>query len=376
MVIDAMPGVTILGGGIAGLTAAINLKYAGIDVEVHERKAYCGKHTRDFQFLENWTVEHDALEILYDLNIRPDFYAKPCHTLEILSPSLKRCLKTSSRPFMYLVKRGPQEGSIDRALQSQAVDVGIPVVRNSKLDADEADIIATGKQVPSFIATGILFPIHLPDKILVLFDDNLSRRIYSYFVVNNNVGQIVSINPADSREHRSRIEDAVKRFEEIMGFKVTQIKHRFAAPACLYFSDKATTNQQYFIGEAAGFQDCLAGFGMMYAVKSGYLAAKSIADDDDYECLWQTELLKPMRVSRTNRLLFEKLSDSGYEKLVNLLNSRNRFVLKLLGGDDLRDMLHKLYNHSLSYFLWPLIYCQSLTPLYRFLFNLVSGRRR
>jgi flavin-dependent dehydrogenase len=45
-----MKTIKILGGGISGLTAAINLKYAGLDVEVHERKSFCGKHTHDFQF--------------------------------------------------------------------------------------------------------------------------------------------------------------------------------------------------------------------------------------------------------------------------------------------------------------------------------------
>lgn len=72
-----MKKVTILGGGIAGLTAAINLKYAGVDVEVHERKSFCGKHTNDFQFLENWTFKNDALSILTSLNIQTDFYLKP-----------------------------------------------------------------------------------------------------------------------------------------------------------------------------------------------------------------------------------------------------------------------------------------------------------
>ena len=371
-----MNGVSILGGGIAGLTAAINLKYAGLEVEVHERKGFCGKQHRDFQFLENWTVEDDALAILGEINIRSNFYVKPCHSLEILSPSLKRCLKTSSRPFMYLVKRGPQEGSIDCALQKQATDAGIPIVFNSKLSANEADIIATGKQVPTFIATGITFPFNHPDKILVLFDDRLSRRIYSYFVVNDKVGLIVSINPVGIQGHRYRFERTLKRFEEIIGFRVKEIMHRFAAPASLYFSGDAIIKHQYFVGEAAGFQDCLAGFGMMYAARSGYLAAVSIAGNDDYEREWRAEMLKLMKVSHTNRLLFEKLSDKGYEKLVNIMNSRNPLVLKLFGGNDLRDILHKLYNHSLSYVLWPLIFCKPLTPIYKLIFSLAGGRLR
>lgn len=371
-----MRKVTILGGGLAGLTAAINLKYAGFDVEVHERKRFCGKPTHDFQFLENWTFKDDALKMARNVNIQTDFYIKPVYSLELISPSLKRCPKKSSQPFMYLLKRGPVDGSIDRALQQQARKAGIPLFFKSKLKAEQADIIATGKRDPTFLATGITFPFDHPDSILILFNDRISFKIYSYFVVNDGVGQIVSINPVGSTAHRVRLDRAVNKFEEILGFKLATITHRFAAPASLYFLKNARLNKQYYIGEAAGFQDCLAGFGMMYAFKSGYHAADSIIRNDDYQRLWQADMLKPMKVSRTNRLLFERLSNTGYENLVKMLSIRNTAVVKLFGGDDLRDILNKLYNHSLPYALWPLIFCKSLTPFYRFLFNLARGARR
>ena len=72
-----MKRIRILGGGIAGLTAAINLNKAGIAVEVHERKGYCGKHTSDFQFLENWTFDEDVLDLLRQMHIEADDYIKP-----------------------------------------------------------------------------------------------------------------------------------------------------------------------------------------------------------------------------------------------------------------------------------------------------------
>ena len=39
-----MKTIKILGGGIAGLTTAINLKRAGIDTEVYEIKNYCDQN--------------------------------------------------------------------------------------------------------------------------------------------------------------------------------------------------------------------------------------------------------------------------------------------------------------------------------------------
>jgi flavin-dependent dehydrogenase len=370
-----MKTIRILGGGLSGLTAAINLKREGVDVEVHERKRFCGKHTHDFQFLENWTFEDDALAILQNLNIQTDFYIKPWYSLEFRSPSLNKCLKRSSDPLMYLVKRGPMADSIDHALQKQATDAGVPIIFRSKLNADDADIIATGIKEPTFIVSGITFPFDHPDYAITLFDDRLSLGIYSYFIVNDNVGEIVSINPADSKEHKVRLDLAVKRFEEILNFKVSTITHRFAAPGSLYFFKNARINNQCFIGEAAGFQDCLAGFGMMYALKSGFHAAQSIIKNDDYDRLWQADMRKPMAVSRTNRFLFERLSNDGYEKLVKMLDSQNSAIVKLLGGEDLQHILKKVYNHSLSYFLRPLVFWRRLTPIYKLILSLAGGGR-
>ena len=86
-------------------------------------------------------------------------------------------------------------------------------------------------------------------------------------------------------------------------------------------------------------------------------------------------MLKPMKVSRINRFLFERLSNDGYEKLVKVLDSQNSAIVKLLGGDDLQSIFKKLYNHSLSYLIRPLVFWKRLTPLYRILFSL-AGRGR
>ncbi len=364
-----MKTIKILGGGISGLTAAINLKYAGRAVEVHERKRFCGKHTHDFQFLENWTFKEDALAILHKINIERNFYLKPWYSLEFISPSLNRCLKKSSQPLMYLVKRGPIEGSIDEALQKQAQAADIPIIFRSKLTANEADIIAIGRKSPNFLVTGITFPCDRQDRALVLFDDRHSLKMYSYFTVHDGVGQISVINPVARKDHKRRLDLCIKRFEVILNYKIPTISHRFAALGNLYYLKNARIQGRYYVGEAAGFQDCLAGFGILYAFKSGYHAFCSIYRKDDYNHRWQADMLKPMRVSCRNRRLFEGLSNDGYEKLVKILSSTNPLILKLIGGEDLRAILNKLYNRSLSRLLRPMIFWRKLLPLYRFLLS-------
>ena len=351
-----MKNIKIIGGGIAGLTAAINLKKAGVDVEVHERKSYCGKHTSDFQFLENWTFKDDALDILRNMNIQTDFYVKPRHSQEAMSPSGKVYFGISKKPITYLVKRGRSEDSIDRSIESQCLQLGIKLVFNSKLTTQEADIIATGIKKPNFIATSVMFPCEHEYRSALIFDDSLSKEFYSYFIVNDNMGEITCVNPVNNKDHIVRLEKTVKRCEKFFAIKIKNIIERFSAPLSFDPLKQAHLNDQYLVGEAAGFQDCFMGFGMLYAFKSGYLAAKSIIDNLDYNQLINKEILKPIQVSCANRILWEKLSNRGYERLINLLNSRNPIVKSLLGGDDLRLILKKLYNRPLSYFLRPLLF--------------------
>jgi flavin-dependent dehydrogenase len=171
--------------------------------------------------------------------------------------------------------------------------------------------------------------------------------MYSYFIVNDKIGEIVSINPVGKRNQIGRLDLTIERFEQILGTKIDHDGERFSAAASFYFLRPAKVNNQYFIGEAAGFQDCLAGFGMMYAFKSGYFAAKSIIEGLDYDRLWQEDFLKPMEISVANRQVFQKLSNRGYETLVDILSSKNVVVCKLLGGNDLRSILKKVYNYHI-----------------------------
>jgi flavin-dependent dehydrogenase len=351
-----MKSVKILGGGIAGLTAAITLKRAGIAVEVHERKGFCGKHTNDFQFIENWTFEEDALDILQRMYIQTDFYFKPWYSLEIISPSLKTYVGHSTKPLMYLIKRGNGEDSLDNSLEKQVIQQKVYLVKKSRLKINEADIVATGSKAPSFIASGIKFPFESPDQSIVLLDDNLSFKAYSYFIVNDNIGEIVSVNPVSRKDHLVRLGLTVERFEKILNFTITNILERFAASGILHFRENSKVNHQYFIGEAAGFQDCFFGFGMLYAFKSGYLAAKSIIENRDYQQLIKDEIIRPIKISAMNRNLFENLTNQGYERLIRVLCSRNPIIISLLGGKDVRQILKKFYNHSLSFCLRPLLF--------------------
>jgi hypothetical protein len=222
-----MDTIRILGGGISGLIAAINLKKAGFDVEVHEKKNYCGKHTNDFQFLENWTFNEDVITFLKRINIKIDFYVKPWYSVELLSPSLKKYVGKSEEVLMYFVKRGKAKDSIDKSLENQAKENKIKILYNSDLKPKEANIIAIGFRKPTAIGAGVKFKLKHPDKAIVLVDNDLSLGFYSYFIVNDNIGEITCCNPFEMKNIKTRLDLTIKKFEKILNIKIKKMRKDF-----------------------------------------------------------------------------------------------------------------------------------------------------
>ncbi|TAM15772.1 MAG: hypothetical protein EPN65_17470 [Pandoraea sp.] len=98
------------------------------------------------------------------------------------------------------------------------------------------------------------------------------------------------------------------------------------------------------IGEQAGFQDALAGFGIRHAMRSGLLAARALLGGQDYRVLWRRELLPAIRAGVANRFVYSVLGDTG-----------RGAVLARLDDVDAVAALRRLYRPTLlSSALFPL----------------------
>ncbi|RLG17305.1 hypothetical protein DRN75_03820 [Nanoarchaeota archaeon] len=65
-----MKRVKILGAGLLGLTAAINLAKVGYDIDVFERNRDIGMRFHgDLQGLESWSEKDDILAELRQMNV-------------------------------------------------------------------------------------------------------------------------------------------------------------------------------------------------------------------------------------------------------------------------------------------------------------------
>jgi flavin-dependent dehydrogenase len=326
----------IAGAGISGLTAAINLAKAGYKATVYEKNKKVGERFHgDFQGLENWTSEENALDALKRMNIDVNFPATPSKKFRVYDSSLKFAEIKSKSPIYYLVRRGHFADTLDSGLYKQAKKSGVKIIFNRLIDENSADIVATGPRYCDGIAKGVSFNTDIPDCAYVLADKKSAPQAYSYLLVNKGRGVVVSCIATHFLDIDSAFNDTLRKFKKIRKFSMKN-KKDFGGYVSFFLQNSAKEGKRLFVGEAAGFQDYLFGFGMRYAITSGYLAAKSIIENKDYDRLWKKEFGKKLRIGVANRFLFERME-----------NIEVKALEMLSGVFDGRKVWNKLYGSSL-----------------------------
>jgi len=152
--------ITVVGAGLAGLTAAVNLARDGMDVLVLDKE---NRHGGRPEFRPDGAAsafDLEALEAYTGIDISP-----ACKHMEsvVLSVFGRRAeLVYGSESQMYLVERGARSTSIDTLLYEAAVDAGVKFEWGFAIKSPsdvaglpEGSIIATGLDVQGFEAMGI-----------------------------------------------------------------------------------------------------------------------------------------------------------------------------------------------------------------------------
>jgi len=330
--------VEIAGAGPAGLAAAITLAHAGRQVIVHEAHKRVGhRFGGDFQGLENWTTQNDVLNEFKALGLTTDFTAMPgCNGTAFDSARKSYDIK-SDEPLFYLIERGPGSGTLDSALLKQALSLGVEVRFNSRLRHMAGDgILAAGPRAADAIAVGYHFETDMADGYWVICDDDLAPQGYAYLLVMKGRGTVKSCMFSGFKQEKRYVQRTVEAFQELVGLEMkTPRPHggsgNFRIPRSAYSGPHPQ------VGEQAGFQDTLWGFGMRLAISSGVLAARSLLNDENYDMLWQHELRPQMETSIVNRSLFSLLGNRGY----------GWFLRNQLARPDLRESLRRQYQPSL-----------------------------
>lgn len=337
--------IKILGAGIAGLTAAINLAKNGYKVKVFEKNADCGmRFWGDLQGIENWSEKIDALDELKLMNIKINFQLTPFRNV-IFWAGNREIKNKYQKPLFYLLQRGNFKNSFDQGLKKQALDLGVKIFFNKKIKESKADIVATGPfgQGLKWFVKGIGFQTNYKNTAVGLISKQTSIKSYAYLLVDNGLGCIGSCSQSKPN-FNERLEEAINFFKKEYKITLKNIKP-FGGYSIFPFKRSYKINNRLYVGEVAGLQDYLFGFGMRYALQSGFLAADSIINNYDYEKAARKKFEKRMKLGLVNRLIWGSFENSNYKipaLLFQLFQNRTNFFYKTYNSFIFRQALYPL----------------------------------
>jgi len=342
-----MKKIKILGSGLSSLSAAINLTREGYEVDIYEKnKDVCMRSHGDLQGLENWSEKKDILEELREMNIEINF---DCDAFSRVT--VTNCTKTkdvlTKRPLFYLVKRGPFSGSIDYSIKEQALKLGVRIHFEKTLSPDEVDVVATGPILKEVfvVAKGIIFTTDFRDTAILGLNDGLAFKGYSYLLITKGYGCMATVVFYEP----GRVNDCFEKTKEFFVKKLDldiQSPKDFGGVGSFSLKNVFKRGTTLYVGESAGLQEFLWGFGMRFAIKSGYLAAQSIINKEDYEKIAEKHFRNKLNASAVNRYLWEKAGEKEYSFIIN----NAEFVKKSLYSMHNYNLLQRIvYPLALSY---------------------------
>jgi FAD binding domain len=339
--------IVIAGAGVAGLTAAINLQRAGRAVRIIERSRASGaQRFSDWDAIENWTALEDLPAFLPRIGVDGARFRHVGHCdFSVIDPRGQRHDVHTARPFFYLVKRGATEGGLEQGLQAQAQAMGIPIEYGAACPPGRADIWAAGTfgQGSRFVSTGFTFSTNHPDWVCGLVDRRIAPRAYAYLVVVEGEGTLAVLLTEGWQRANQLLAQASAIFQ-----RHTELDIREARKSGGSGGDLAAFwngRQDFVIGEAAGFQDFLWGFGIRHALNSGYLAAQTILNGDDWQSVAEAQIRPLVRASLVNRWLYDRLPNWFYAWLIR------RFA----AAPDLNAAVSRWYHpRAVHRLLWPI----------------------
>jgi len=169
-------------------------------------------------------------------------------------------------------------------------------------------------------------------------NNNIAPKAYAYLLVNNGKATFATCMFEDFKNEKLYYEKALRVLRTVIDIDINEPKEfggfvNFFNEPIISKDDKIL-----YVGENAGFQDALWGFGIKYAMLSGFYAAQSIIHKQDYHSLCEKYLFPKFKTSLANRWLFAHLYNPGYTFILNKMKSM----------DDVIPALRKHYNTSIS----------------------------
>ena len=301
--------IHIVGAGPAGLAAALTLARAGRRAVVHEQRPEVGgRFHGDLQGIENWTAPQDVLEELEAMGVDLHFAAQPCYEGVFFDPAGANTY--TGRPDRSSISfvEGASRDTLDQQLKAQALSAGVELrFRDPVTRLPQGGIVAGGPRGPDAIAVGYVFETDRADGVFGVLSDALAPKGYSYLLVSRGRGTVAACLFEDFHHERTYLERTLDFFRAKASLEMRN-PVRFGGTCNVLLPSTACHGDILFVGEAAGFQDALWGFGMRLAMISGNLAAGALLAGNPslYDGMWRRRLGATLRTSLINRYCFSR----------------------------------------------------------------------
>jgi flavin-dependent dehydrogenase len=344
--------IRIAGAGPSGLAAAIALARGGRSVEVHEAKGDVGtRFIGDLQIIEASSEREPVPDFLARIGVETNFWNRPAHSATFYDARDRRRTVRSAEPFGYFIRRGAEDDTLDRGLLAQACKLGVNVIFNSRIS--EADIVATGPATPDGLAREMTWHTAEPERVDVYFNHHLAPGGYFYLFILEGLATFGCAIVADFKKIDEYFEHSLHAAQRIDPFTIPSETRTGYSYMNFHLKQRATKDGARFVGEAAGFQDYLFGLGIRYALTSGWLAARSILEELDFDELWKRELGAKQNTSLVNRFLYEAGGNRGLGMFVRQAARAKDFNRYLHGWHSstwwkslLAPVIRRVWRHS------------------------------
>lgn len=283
---------TVVGAGLAGLTAAINLAREGRDVLVLEKEA---RHGGRPEFRPDGAAspfDLAALEAYTGIDISPA--CRHVDSLIFCVFGTRTDVAQGENSISYMVERGPRSTSLDSLLYDIAVREGVrfewgcPIKSPSDVaELPPGSVIATGLDVQGFEAMGIpyvpfwgWFAKGMVDETRTLgwaYVDDFTVD-YGFTTVVN--GAAFSLLFQREKPPTRRDKEKYQRTVEEDGLELEGWADLLggAAPHARGSNPILYKNNMIVIGTLAGVMEPMLNFGMLGAMISGKIGATAVSD--------------------------------------------------------------------------------------------------
>lgn len=322
--------INILGAGIAGLSCGITLANKGYNVNVYDNNKDILSKTSHYQAMRNYTEMDpsfvDYLDKTFEIKPHID-YSTIDDFIVYFGNKKTDAWRHRKNPVLYGVKRGGprslEDALLKRALQCD-VNVHLGVVPEKK----DIDIMATGycgkKNHLGSVYGATYSDVNIgKNSVIVLLHTKKAPMGYFYILPHKEnqctvkSGGLFYDVDIYKKAFQWTIENDPVVKEVIDG--ATKIDN-ISGMCSFKYPYECVKDDKLYIGEAGGFQDPCFAFGIHYAFLTGYMAAHTIENKQDFSKMWKQRFLKWMRLRHIKRkvlfnCLVKPFGNSAYHML-------------------------------------------------------------